>query len=382
MAELIALLESSGAGFVERLQRIWDEGNACLPVDLRLPAAARAALLSRMRPAAIIDEGQRTDLRHSVPVEAGDALVMSTSGTTGAAKGVVLTHDAVSAAAWATSAAVDADPTQDTWLCCLPTAHMGGLGVVTRALITGTPLVIHDRFDADAVDRAAADGSTLVSLVATAMRRIDTAGFRTIVLGGGPVPPDKPDNAVATYGLTETHGGVVYGRVPIDGVSMRIADGSGAATSGEIELSGPMLMRCYRHDGEGAVASTGVDPLQDGWLATGDLGSIDTEGNLSVSGRKGDLIISGGENVWPAPVEAVLAQHPMVDAVAVVGRHDPEWGQAVVAIVEPVDSAQVPTLDDLRSLVKEHLPVFCAPRRLEIAALPRTALGKVVRTDL
>ena len=222
-------------------------------------------------------------------VDDGDALVVATSGSTGAPKGVVLTHDAIAASAEATSRRLEVT-TDDHWLACLPLSHVGGLSVVTRALHTGTRLTVLPGFDADAV---AAVGATLVSLVATALRRIDPSIFRTIVLGGSRPPADRPPNTVTTYGMTETGSGVVYDGVPLDGVEVRLDDDA------EVWLRGPMLMRCYRD---------GSSPFDaDGWLPTGDLGRWLDDGRLHVDGRRGDLIITGGENVWPEAVEAILA---------------------------------------------------------------------------
>ncbi len=212
----------------------------------------------------------------------------------------------------------------------------------------------------------AAAGATLVSLVATALQRVDPARFRTIVLGGSAPPPDLPPNVVTTYGMTETGSGVVYDGHPLDGVDVRI-DGDG-----EISVRGPMLLRAYRD---------GTVPLQHGWFATGDLGRWDADGRLLVEGRRSDLIISGGENVWPEPVESVLRRHPGVADVAIAGEPDPEWGQAVTAYV--VAAGDPPTLDELRDAVKQELAPHCAPRRLVIVtAIPRTALGKIRRAGL
>jgi O-succinylbenzoic acid--CoA ligase len=164
--------------------------------------------------------------------------------------------------------------------------------------------------------------------------------------------------------MTETGSGVVYDGVPLDGVDVRIDD------HGEIHLRGPMLLRCYR-DG-----SRPVDP--DGWFRTGDLGQWHRDGRLHVDGRASDLIITGGENVWPEAVEAALADHPGVADVMVRGVDDSEWGQLVEAIVVPADDP--PTLDALRAHVKRTHPAFMAPRRLLlIETLPRTALGKLRR---
>ena len=230
---------------------------------------------------------------------------------------MVLTHDAIAASAEATSRrlGVTAD---DHWLACLPLAHVGGLSVVTRSLHTGTRLTVHPGFDAEAV---MASGATLVSLVPTALARVDPSLFRLIVLGGSRPPADRPANAVTTYGMTETGSGVVYDGRPLDDVEVRI-DGDG-----EILLRGPMLLRSYRN---------GHDPkTADGWLPSGDLGAWLDDGRLHVAGRRGDLIISGGENVWPETVEAALRTHPDVDDVLVRGVDDAEWVQLVEALVVP-----------------------------------------------
>ncbi len=354
MANRLVVLEATGAAFVDALQRAWDDGDAVLPLDPRLPAPARDAVLVAAR----VDE----------PVEPGDALVVASSGTTGAPKLAVLTHEAVTASALATSHALAVEPTRDRWLACLPLAHVGGLSVVTRALRTGTPLTVHDAFDAAAVEQAARDGCTLTSLVPTTLRRIDPSLFRAILLGGQAPPPDRPAHVIATYGLTETGSGVVYDGVPLDGVELRIEP------DGEIHVRAPMTLRGYRD---------GTDPkLSDGWLPTGDLGEV-RDGRLHVFGRRGDLIITGGENVWPTAVERALASHPGVAEVAVVARPDIDWGQAVTAVVVPTDGAAPPSLDELRDWAKQTLPAYAAPTVLQIvAALPRTASGKVRRDVL
>jgi O-succinylbenzoic acid--CoA ligase len=348
-SRLVALDLPGGDDFVDALRRVWDRGDAAFPVDQRLPPAAKETLLAAMGVGA--------------PVEPGDALVVATSGSTGEPRGVVLTHDAVAASAWATSTRLGVTD-DDHWLACLPLSHVGGLSVVTRALVVGTRLTVLPGFDPTA---AVGTGATHVSLVATALRRIDPTVFRTIVLGGAAPPADLAPNVVTTYGMTESGSGVVYDGRPLDGVDVRLG------ADGEILLRGPMLLRCYRD---------GSAPLVDGWFPTGDLGRWLGDGRLHVDGRAGDLIISGGENVWPEPVEAVLRQHPGVADVAVTGTPDDEWGQLVVAVVVPAPGA-APTLGDLRAAVKEHLPSYCAPRRLVLAeSIPRTALGKVRRGDV
>ncbi len=208
-----------------------------------------------------------------------------------------------------------------------------------------------------------------MSLVPTALRRIDPSLFRVIVLGGAAPPETLPPNVLTTYGMTETGSGVVYDGVPLEGVEVAVDDDDGS-----ILLRGPMLLRCYRD---------GSDPKHTGgWLSTGDLGGLDADGRLVVHGRRGDLIITGGENVWPEPVEKVLARVAGVADVAVAGRLDPEWGQRVVAFVVPAPAGP-PTLDALRAAVKEALAPHAAPRELVLVdEVPRTALGKVRRSDL
>jgi O-succinylbenzoic acid--CoA ligase len=347
-----------GEPFVDALRRAWDAGDAVLPVDTRLPRPAIERLLESMR----VDD----------PVEDGDALVVATSGSTGDPKGVVLTHDAVRASASATSERLGVDPRTDRWLACLPLAHVGGLSVVTRALLTGTPLTVLPAFDPVAVLRAVVDERvTLVSLVATALRRIDAGLFRLVVLGGSHPPAVLAANVVTTYGMTETGSGIVYDGVPLAGVDVRVD-----TETGGIAVRGPMLLRCYRD---------GHDPKDGyGWFDTGDIGSIDdTTGHVHVAGRAGELIITGGENVWPDAVEAVLRADASVADVAVVGRADREWGQRVVAIVVPADVGAPPTLDALRAVVKEQLGSWAAPRELEfVDAIPRTAIGKIRRAEL
>lgn len=338
---LVPLLAEPAPSFVDALRRAWAERDAVLPVDPRLPERAVDTLLDAMRP----DDG----------VDDGDALVVATSGTTGTPRGVVLTHDAVLASARATSARLVVDPSGDRWLSVLPLAHIGGLSVVTRALLTGTPLT----FDPD--DR----GVTLVSMVATQVRRADVSRFRVVVIGGSAPPGDLPANAVTTYGMTETGSGLVYDGVPLDGVEVRVVDG-------EINVRGPMLLRAYRD---------GTDPKTGGgWLATGDAGEI-VDGRVVVHGRIGDVIVTGGEKVWPDPVEAVLRDVEGVADVAVAGVPDHEWGHRVVAFIVPAGEA--PSLDALRDAVKSVLPAYAAPKQVVVVdALPRTAIGKVRRADL
>jgi O-succinylbenzoic acid--CoA ligase len=369
MAELVAIDLPGGDHFVTALRRAWDEGHAVLPVDQRIGADARSRLFEALAPHRVVGPAGTAKLPGGRPVEDGDALVMATSGTTGRAKGVILTHAAVAASARATSERLGVDPARHRWLACLPLNHVGGLSVLTRSLLTSTPVDVLPGFDAVAVE-ALSGPDVMVSLVTTALLRTPAELFHTVVLGGSAPPPTRAANVVTTYGLTETGSGVVYDGRPLAGVEMAVAP-----VSGEISLRGPMLLRAYR---DGTVP---LDP--DGWLATGDVGQIDPDGRLVVHGRLTDMIISGGENVWPGPVEDVIRSHPQVAEVAVAGRPDPDWGQRVVAWVVPVDPAAPPSLSEVRGLVGERLARFAAPRQLVVVdTLPRTAIGKVRRDEL
>jgi o-succinylbenzoate---CoA ligase len=379
-------------GFVDALRAIWDTGDAAAPLDPRLPDVARKSMLEALRPTRIVgSDGEQHALPDGVPVEDGDALVVATSGTSGQPKGVVLTHDAVIASARATTRRLGIDPSRHSWLACLPLAHVGGLSVVTRALVTGTPLTVMAGFEADAVEAAARSGrATHVALVAAALRRVDAALFSCVLLGGSKAPDGLPPNVVTTYGMTESGSGVVYDGFALEGVELAVRPldqtdalggldhGERADADGEILIRAPMLFRRYRAGGDGRVTGPDGSPS---WYATGDAGHIDPDGRLHVSGRIDDVITTGAEKVWPDHVERVLMAHPDVAEVAVWKRTDPEWGERVVAWVVPTDEA--PSLDALRQIVADTIAPWAAPKELVIVDdLPRTAAGKVRRREL
>jgi O-succinylbenzoic acid--CoA ligase len=254
-----------------------------------------------------------------------------------------------------------------------------------RSVIYGTTAVVHAGFDADQVAAELEQGISIVSVVSTMLVRMLEAGAdisrpRVILVGGGPVPREVLEEAIGrgarvvqTYGLTEAASQVTT-LAPAD-----IERKLGSAGR-------PLLTTHLRiKDGEILVQGPTVGPGladEDGWLHTGDLGRIDDEGFLYVSGRLDDVIITGGENVMPAEVERVLLSHPMVADVAVMGREDPEWQQAVTAVVVPERGAS-PSPDELRQHCAEHLSPHKVPKLIEVAGeLPRTASGKLVRRAL
>lgn len=346
------------------IRAAWDAGHAVLVLDPRAPEPEVGRIVGWMQPEA------------GVAPEV--AAVVVTSGTSGAPKGVELTWDGLAASAAAISTALEVGA-GDRWLACLPLHYVAGLAVVGRAWATGTPVTVLAGFDVAAVAEAEA---TLVSLVPTMLRRLREAGaetgrFRRILLGGGPVRERGP-NIVATYGLTETWGGVVHDGHPLAGVELRLGDDD------EILIRAPMVMRGYRL----APAETAGAFTAGGWLRTGDAGTFEPEpgagadagGRLRVIDRLRDLIITGGVNVSPSEVEAVLGRHPGVADVCVAGAADAEWGERVVAHVVPADPAQPPALEELRAFAGERLSAAKLPRQVVITGeIPRTAGGKPLR---
>jgi o-succinylbenzoate---CoA ligase len=366
-------------------------GAVLLPLGPRLSAEERAAVIATEEPAVDLDDaGELTQTEADLPLlgehDMDDvASRVLTSGSTGAPDPVGLTYGNFLWSAVGSAFNIGVEP-EDRWLCCLPLSHISGLGIVMRSVIYGTTAVIHDGFDVDRVAAALErEEISVVSLVTTMLTRLLEAGAdlsrpRAILVGGGPVPEEALEEAlgrgatvVQTYGLTETCSQVTT-LAPAD--ARRKLGSAGR----------PLLTTHLRiQDGEILVQGPTVAPGRadaDGWLHTGDLGRIDDEGFLYVEDRIDDMIVSGGENVVPAEVEKVLLRHPEVADAAVVGRDDPEWQQAVTAIVVLRDGSEV-SPDELRRHCADSLAGFKVPKRVELAAaLPRTPSGKLMRRAL
>ncbi|MFF3668672.1 AMP-binding protein [Microtetraspora malaysiensis] len=368
--ELHALLLPPGPALFAAIERaLSGDGPAVLPLAPGLPRPALSAALASLRPTHVVTpEGVRRE-PGGAPTRA--AVIIATSGSTGAPKGVELTARALTSSARASLERVGAAP-GERWLCCLPPSHISGAQVLVRSLLSGTEPIIHPRFSPEDV---AASGAEHVSLVPTQLRRLldlglDVSAFRTILLGGAAAPPGLLDEArargarvVTTYGMSETSGGCVYDGVALDNVDLKIR------ADGRVMITGPVLFSGYRPRRDGS--SSGGAEFEGGWFVTSDLGSIE-DGRLTVLGRADDVINTGGQKVVAGAVARILAGHPGVRDVAVVGRPDPEWGEVVVAVV--VGTA---TLEDLRAYAKERLPAYAAPRMVQkVQQIPLLPNGK------
>ncbi len=366
--ELVAIDMPASDAFVDNLKKVWDSGDAALPIDQRLPDAARKNLLTQFKVSSVVGpDGSRAKVATGEPVDEGDALVVATSGSTGEPKGVVHTHGSIQAAVLNTGARLGCNAA-DHWLACISLAHVGGLSVVLRALHFGSQLTIAPRADSATIESAVKNGANMTSLVPTVLHSVNISNFKTVLVGGAHTPKNLPSNAISTYGLTESFGGVVYNGTPLDGVEIRISQDS------EIEIRCASLLRAYRN---------GFDPKNnEGWLLTGDLGEFN-DGKLSVLGRKDDLIKTGGYKVWPITVESSLRQHEAIADLIVAGTPDEKWGQTVTAWVVLRPDAKSLRLDDLSTHVRLTLPDYCAPKKVYIVdEIPRSSLGKPLISEL
>jgi o-succinylbenzoate---CoA ligase len=387
----VALELESGVSYVVLLHALMKIGAITYPINTRLAPAERAIELGRAEASLVVrDSGDLGLTEADLPLLGEHDLNalhcrILTSGTSGRPRPVGLTYGNHLWSAVGSAFNLGMEPT-DRWLCCLPLFHVAGLSIVMRSVIYGTTVVIHDGFD---VDRIAAslegDGVTLVSLVATQLVRlleadVDLLPLRAALIGGGPVPDDvlaealgRGATVVQTYGLTEAASQVTT-LAPADAARKLGSAGRPLLTTHLRIQDGEILV-------QGPTVAPGVAD-EDGWLHSGDLGRIDDEGFLYVYDRLGDVIVSGGENVLPAEVEEVLLRHPDVADAAAVGRADPEWQEAVTAVVVLVEGAEA-SADELRHHCAEELAAYKVPKRFEfVAELPRTEAGELARAAL
>jgi malonyl-CoA/methylmalonyl-CoA synthetase len=329
------------------------------------------------------------------------ALIIYTSGTTGHPKGVPLSHANLLASAHAVRLAWRWEP-DDTLALALPLFHVHGLGVgLHGTLVTGASACLLPKFEPSLVAAAVDAGATLLFGVPTMYHRLasspylaDLGPLRLAVSGSAPLPPDLHEAVRAAsgqvvlerYGMTETvmlvsnpyDGERRAGTVgfPLPGVSLRLAERDGGTA--EIQVRGPNIIRGYLDD----PAADAFAFTEDGWFRTGDLGTVDGDGYLRISGRAKELIITGGYNVYPREVEELLRAHPAVADAAVVGEPDEKWGEVVVACVVPADAGG-DVVSELDSWARDNLVDYKRPRRWRVVeAIPRNALGKILRHEL
>lgn len=325
-------------------------------------------------------------------------VIFFTSGSTGRPKGVVISHRATCLRSFP---ALAGDVGEAGTVCMFPLFHMAGWSMAMNAWQVRAPLHLVTSADAATLlATAERRRASRIYLIPAVWARVldhgvdghDLGGLREADTGTSATPPELvaairealPHTVTRIfYGSTEAGPGAVLAHadvvrkpgsvgLPQPGVDLRLAD------DGEVCLKSEHLMDGY-FDQPDATA----DALRDGWYHTGDLGVLDDEGYLSITGRARDVIRTGGETVAPAEVEAVLAEHPGVAEVAVVGLPDSQWGEVVCAVIVPADDGAVDA-DGVRSHCESQLAPFKRPRRIEIAAaLPRTpATGQIQRTLL
>jgi O-succinylbenzoic acid--CoA ligase len=400
----VAVRATNQVETVIALLAMMEEGRPFILIHPRLTGPEAAALVRDSEAEWLLEDAELVDLASegpgaAVPPEPAPNSILAmlyTSGTTGRPKGALLPRSAFVASA-AASARNLGWVERDRWLLCMPLCHVGGLSILTRCLIARRTVVLHPRFDADTVlDSITRDGTTLLSVVPTMLstlleadRANTLARLRAILVGGAAAPfllmeecARRGIPALATYGLTEACSQVTAQRLrsppvsepgcgqALPGTELRILGDNGQrlppGAVGRIHIQGPTLMRGYWRE----------PPLQ-GWFDTGDFGSLDAEQRLHVAARRSDLIVTGGENVYPAEVEQALLDCPGVREALVFGVADDRWGQVVAGAIV---SSQDLRWDELRTRLEAQLAPHKRPRLLcRTESIPTTPSGKVDR---
>lgn len=329
--------------------------------------------------------------------------IFYTSGTTGKPKAVTLSFGNHFHSAIASAVNLGVEP-NDNWLLCMPLFHVGGLAITWRSVINGTIITLLPKFDEQEVlDAIAIENVTIISLVPTMLSRLlahpqwqNLRKLRVILLGGAPASPELVERCLQlnlpislTYGMTETASQITTlspcevaaklgsSGLPLFGNKLRIVDDNqedmAVGAIGQILVQGASVMNGYLNQPE--------NNIQDGWLHTGDLGYRDRDGYLYVVSRRSDLIISGGENIYPSEIESILLAHPAIAEVCVVGISDREWGEIVTAVI--VAEVQL-SLIELRSFCEQKsLARYKLPKSIYIwESLPKTASGKLLRQEI
>jgi o-succinylbenzoate---CoA ligase len=420
----IGLWGSNSLDYVSALISILRAGHVAVPLNTRLtpheladlseaadlagllaarefPQTHRAALTSlptfsinqKIDPVSPIKSGSVREL--------GDkdvAVLMCSSGTTGRAKIVPLTLRSLLDHAAAVCEHLKVT-WHDSWLVCLPFYHVGGLAIVFRCLVSGASLKISQSADSEEINDLIDSGDvSVVSVVPTVLERMLNKrenreypkSLRAIIVGGGPVPEtllQRCPKAYATYGMTEAGSTITCARpgcsaaerstlgLPLPGTRIKILNDAGkevrAGETGQIVVSGPGIARTYLGDSTAAA-----ETFKSGWIFSGDLGFVDDGGFLHVQARRNDVVLSGGENIYPAEIEKALLTHPRVKAAAVVPVEDDTWGQAPGALIVLSEGRPLQRIHIFYYL-EERLARHKFPRWIVFAeAIPTLANGK------
>ncbi len=345
-------------------------------VSPRLDPDSVLAIIAGISGGGVVVHGPDVEAPAVGDVPSGTKLVVFTSGSTGAPKGVRLTMTNLEAASRASVEHLGHGP-DDRWLLAMPLHHVGGLSILVRSAYAGGSVHLLPSFDPAAVASAVRDGVTILSVVPTMLLRLldhgglDPGPLKAVIVGGGPIPDGLLERAaeagipaLPSYGMTETFGQVATlrpGSPPervahlLPGIQMRIEG------DGRIAVSGEQVSPGY----------VGQPDRADPWLVTNDLGELE-DGTLRVLGRADSMVISGGRNISPERVEAELRSHPAVGEVLVFGKPDQVWGSVVCCLY--TGGAGV---DELEDWLGDRLPRYMIPRVWKkVAAIPLTGPGK------